>query len=129
MTKISIFGILSNVQILLHTLLRGKRVGIDSSGNRYYRAKPRRGSLRERRWVIYKNKPEASAVPPEWHGWLHHQTDIVPQSESPYRKDWQKPHHPNLTGTDQAYLPPGHKKMGGKRDKATADYVAWQPPQ
>jgi NADH:ubiquinone oxidoreductase subunit len=127
----SFLGVLSPVQINLFTALsRGEKVGVDQLGNRYYRAKPRQGYKRERRWVMYKGAPEASNVPPEWHGWLHYQTDIVPdeQGES-FRRPWQKPHKPNLTGTDQAYRPPGHILKGGKRPAATGDYEAWQPPE
>ena len=115
--------------MLLHTTFCGKAAGQDHLGNRYYRGKPRFKGGRERRWVIYKNEIEASLVPPEWHGWLHHQTDVVPPRDSRHRKDWQKPHQPNVTGTDAAYLPPGHTLKGGKRDAATGDYTAWQPPQ
>jgi len=128
MAKISIFGTLTNVQILLFTFLRGQRAGKDSYGNKYYRGKPRAGQGRERRWVIYKGDTEASSIPPEWHGWLHYQTDVVPAEENPHRRNWQKPHQPNLTGTGAAYLPPGHAKRGGQRDAATSDYVAWRPP-
>lgn len=129
MVKISLFGVLTNVQMLLHTLIKGKLVGKDAEGNRYYRGRPRRGTTRERRWVIYKQAPEASQVPPEWHGWLHHQTNVVPASESPYRKPWQKPHQPNLTGSDKAYLPPGAAGGHCARAAATGDYIPWQPPQ
>ncbi|MBI1216163.1 MAG: NADH:ubiquinone oxidoreductase subunit NDUFA12 [Alphaproteobacteria bacterium] len=129
MAKLSIFSALSNVQMILHTALHGKSVGTDSLGNKYYRAKPRKGTKRERRWVMYKDKAEASLVPPEWHGWLHHQTDAVPASDSKYRKDWQLPPQANQTGTTGAYLPPGHTLKGGARDAATGDYTAWQPPQ
>ena len=105
-----------------------KRVGADASGNRYYRAKPRRGYKLDRRWVVYKGAPEASRVPPEWHGWLHHQSDAVPSSDTAApRRVWQKPHVQNLTGTTQAYRPPGHVLSGGQRDKATGDYEAWTP--
>ncbi len=134
MAKLSIFGALTNIQILLYSALHGKRVGTDALGNIYYRGKPRAndrfaGKPRERRWVIYKDAPEASLVPPEWHGWLHHQTDRVPDSANAHRKAWQKPHQPNLTGSDQTYLPPGHAARGGHRDSATGDYQPWQPPQ
>jgi len=130
MAKISIFGVLSNVQMLIHTRLFGQFVGKDLAGNKYYRGKPRKGTKRERRWVIYTGAPEASLVPPEWHGWLHHQTDKVPpRDQSRHRKSWQLPHQPNMTGTDGAYLPPGHTLKGGKRDAATGDYVPWQPPK
>ncbi|MEZ0226619.1 MAG: NADH:ubiquinone oxidoreductase subunit NDUFA12 [Alphaproteobacteria bacterium] len=129
MAKISIFGVLTNIQMLIHTALHGKSVGEDSLGNKYYSGKPRRGTKRQRRWVIYKGDPEASMVPPEWHGWLHHQTNAVPEASSRHRQAWQMPPQPNLTGTGAAYLPPGHTLRGGKRDAATGDYTAWQPPQ
>ena|SRR3990172_6703874 len=125
--KISIFGVLSNVQILLHTALRGTCIGVDQFGNKYYKGKPRRGAKQERRWVIYAARAEASQAPPEWHGWLHHQTDAVPGKTNQYRKDWIKPHQPNLTGTAQAYLPPAFK--GQPRAAATGDYTPWRPPQ
>lgn len=127
MAKISIFGVLTNIQMLIYTLIHGGKVGKDINGNVYYRGKPRPGMQKERRWVVYKGAPEATTVPPEWHGWLHYQTDVVPANDSPYRKPWQKPPQQNLTGTDAAYLPPSLK--GNGRDKATGDYVAWQPPK
>lgn len=126
MAKLSIFGSLTNIQMLVRTLIRGKKVGADDFGNKYYRGKPIRGRTQERRWVIYPKGHDASTVPAEWHGWLHHQTDRVPEASSPYRKEWQKPHLPNKTGSDAAYKPPG---MTGQRPHATGDYVAWTPPQ
>ncbi len=127
MAKISIFGALTNIQMLIHTLFKGKCVGTDPLGNKYYRGKPRGNEKRERRWVIYADKPEASTVPPEWHGWLHHQINILPSPDSKYKKPWQKQPIANMTGTAEAYLPPGAK--GQKRDATTGDYVAWQPPE
>ena len=125
---VNLLGVLSPIHIHFVTLVTGATaVGTDPYGNKYYRAKPRKGYKRERRWVIYKDEPEASAVPPEWHGWLHHQTDVVPEANTGYRRVWQKPHQPNMTGTTQAYRPPGHVLSGGKRDKATGDYEAWKP--
>lgn len=125
----SFLGVLSPVHIRFVTLFSGARpVGTDTLGNKYFAASPRKGYKRERRWVIYNGAPEASNVPPEWHGWLHHQTNTVPASNTAsYRRPWQKPHVPNLTGTTQAYRPPGHVLEGGRRDKATGDYEAWKP--
>jgi NADH:ubiquinone oxidoreductase subunit len=105
-----------------------KFIGEDGYGNKYYSAAPRKGYKHDRRWVIYKGEAEPSRVPPEWHGWLHHQTDLVPsQSKTSYRRSWQKPHKPNLTGTTGAYRPQGHLLQGGKRASASADYEAWDP--
>ena len=125
----SFLGVLSPAHISLFTLKsRGRKIGMDQFGNKYYEAPPIKGYKRNRRWVIYKEAPEASNVPPEWHGWLHHQSDNVPSEDAPsYRKTWQKPHKPNMTGTNQAYRPDGHLLAGGKRAKASGDYEAWTP--
>jgi NADH:ubiquinone oxidoreductase subunit len=129
-SKVSILGVLSNIQMLIKTALGGKRVGVDQYGNVYYTGKPRGGTKVERRWVMYKEEPEASLIPPEWHGWLHHQTDVIPATDTnQHRQTWQKPHQANLTATDKAYFPPGDPRAGGRRDASTGDYVAWQPPQ
>ena len=117
----------------LYTLVYGKHVGTDAFGNKYYRGKLKDGNHvgradKERRWVIYKDKAEASLVPPEWHGWLHYIIDEIPtEKESQKKHNWQKPHLPNLTGTSVSYRPKGHILSGGKRAKATGDYEAWQP--
>lgn len=124
----NILSVLSPVSFLLTVWQRGEFVGEDQIGNRYYRAAPRKGYTHEQRWVIYKGEPDASAVPPEWHGWLHHQSDRVPDNEGlSHRKPWQIAHRPNLTGTDLAYRPQGHQLAGGHRAKATGDYQPWTP--
>ena len=110
---------------LLFTLAKGQMVGLDPEGNRYYvERRPVKGR-REKRWVVFKGEVEASRIPPEWHAWLHY-TAQAPLTGA-VRKSWQKPHQHNLTGTGQAYLPPGHDLRGGKRSKATGDYQAWVP--
>lgn len=122
----------TSIGTLLFTWLRGELVGRDGQGNRYYRAKgggnTHKDSLRrEQRWVIYQGETEASRVPPEWHAWLHHTSDKVPPEGGPPRRPWQKEHQPNLTGTAQAYRPPGHTLKGGHRAPATGDYEPWTP--
>ena len=116
----------------LLTWLRGEPVGSDEYGNSYYRLKGARPTVRgggrfsrERRWVIYNGEPEGSKVPPEWHAWLHHMVNEVPQPRQRY--PWEKPHQPNLTGTPQAYHPPGSVLRGGHRPRATGDYEPWTP--
>ncbi len=127
-TLLSFLGPLSPLHIMLLTWFGGSvRVGQDGAGNVYYQGRPIKGYKRPRRWVIYKDRPEATNVPPEWHGWLHHQTNDVPQPDTGYRQSWQKPHQSNRTGTNQASLPQGHLQQGGKRAKATGDYTPWRP--
>jgi NADH:ubiquinone oxidoreductase subunit len=110
----------------LFTLLHGEAVGSDEFGNRYYLDRRTKGAKRERRWVLYKGKPEASRVPPDWQAWLHGNAATPPTGQRA-RNAWEKPYIPNLTGTAQAYLPPGHALRGGHRAKATGDYEPWTP--
>ena len=119
----------------LFTWLKGEKVGSDSAGNVYYRERQSKksksvhaDSLRhERRWVVYNGDVEASRVPPEWHAWLHHTSDEIPPPEGIDRRPWMKDHKANTTGTQEAYLPPGHTLAGGKRATSTSDYEAWTP--
>jgi NADH:ubiquinone oxidoreductase subunit len=114
----------------LYTWLRGLQVGTDAFGNRYYRDKTgatRCDGRREKRWVLYNGAAEASKVPAEWHGWLHHTVNTLPDPDAKPLRSWQKEHVPNLTGTPSAYRPPGHDFQGGHRAKATGDYEPWIP--
>lgn len=109
----------------LFTRLKGRLVGTDDQGNRYYTEHTPRPGRAPRRWVLYAGEPEASSVPPEWHAWLHWTVD-TPLTEAS-RHPWQKPHRPNMTGTDKAWLPRGHDARPGPRPPATGDYEAWRP--
>jgi NADH:ubiquinone oxidoreductase subunit len=111
---------------LLFTWLAGRFVGADKYGNRYYRRRAR-DRRKERRWVLYRGEDEASKVPADWHGWLHHTLEKPPTEEPLPAHLWEKEHVPNLTGTPLAYRPPGHLLAGGQRAKATGDYEPWRP--
>lgn len=123
-----IFGTHSPLYFLVALLMRGRLVGQDHLGNRYYQGERRKGYKKRRRWVRYAHAVEATHVPPEWHGWLHYQTDAIPNEDGlSFRQPWQKPHLPNMTGTALATLPKGHILSKGQRQKATGDYEAWTP--
>lgn len=117
----------------LFTWRKGRLVGTDSEGNRYYEEKDSRDmkavgrGRQRRRWVVYNGEVEATRIPPEWHAWIHGLTD-APPSEAPLPvKPWEKAHAPNLTGTPYAYRPPGSLLSAGERRPATGDYEAWRP--
>jgi NADH:ubiquinone oxidoreductase subunit len=110
----------------LGTMRHGVRVGEDSDGNVYYQAKTATNGL-YRRWVIYKGSNDASRVPPEWHGWLHHSVDALPDMALPAPRAWEKKATVNLTGTTAAYRPAGAPERGGKRASVSGDYEAWSP--
>jgi NADH:ubiquinone oxidoreductase subunit len=114
----------------LFTIRRlGVQVGTDSFGNRYFEAKTNRNSYdgRKRRWVIYEGYADASKVPPEWFGWLHHTLPDVPTLETMPSHAWQREHRPNMSGTPLAWRPKGSIARGGERARATGDYQAWKP--
>lgn len=106
---------------------RAVRVGEDAFGNTYFEEKRASFEGRRRRYVMYKGYAEPSKVPPDWHGWLHYVFDSPPTETALKRRDWEKDHMPNLTGTRFAYRPPGSLASGGERAKATGDYEAWRP--
>ncbi|MEM8789556.1 MAG: NADH:ubiquinone oxidoreductase subunit NDUFA12 [Pseudomonadota bacterium] len=102
------------------TARKGERVGEDEQGNVFYRS-----ADGKRRWVIYAGEAEASRISPDWHGWLHHTFQEPPTERPLARKAWEKPHQPNLTGTAQAYHPPG--SLYAPDPKPRSDYDAWAP--
>ncbi|WP_375731173.1 NADH-ubiquinone oxidoreductase subunit NDUFA12 family protein [Azospirillum sp. B506] len=84
---ISLFTKLANIHIRYVTWRRGAKVGSDRFGNVYYRSKDTQPGTRERRWVLYAGEPDASKIPPEWHGWLHHTTkEPLPEGSSAFHK-------------------------------------------
>ncbi len=111
----------------LFTFFHGHFVGEDTFGNRYFREKKIPKDRREKRWVMYKGIAEPTKVPPEWHGWLHYTQAKPPTERNIVRQKWEKPPIPNLTGTPNAYAPPGHLLKGGKHAPTTSDYEAWKP--
>lgn len=104
----------------LFTFLKGKKVGSDNENNKFYIHKKNS----QKRWIIYNGLMDASRIPAEWHDWLHHRTDEIP-NESDKKLNWYKMHKENSTGTDEAYSPDLSK------DKEPAilkkNYEPWRP--
>ena len=105
-----------------------EQVGSDEQGNRYFReAKATGPNGQQRRWVIYHGIADASRVPPDWHGWLHHTFDEPPSAEPLHRQSWEREHLPNMTGTPLAYRPLGSLERSDAHGEAAKDYEAWSP--
>lgn len=118
----------------LWTWRRGRYVGADDQGNRYYEERPRKtrrdpthAHAAGRRWVIYNGTVEASRIPPEWHAWIHHIVDVPPSDSMPRVKPWEAKHQANLTGTAYAYRPKGSLARATPGSAAEPAYQAWQP--
>lgn len=113
---------------LLAIKRRAEFVHEDDYGNRYFEERKMTYDGRKRRWVTYKGYADASRIPAEWHGWLHHMYDDRPnETPLPTAQSFEKEHRPNLTGTIHAYHPKGSLSGGGQRAKNASDYEAWSP--
>ena len=104
------------VGTFIYTLFRGKFVGKDEFGNKYY------SNSKGKRWVIYKSTIESSRIPPEWHLWIHFLSRNKP-SDNLTKFNWQKKHEENLTGTIKAYKPDGALSSDSKTDMKK--YETW----
>jgi NADH:ubiquinone oxidoreductase subunit len=112
----------------LFSARKGEKVGTDAQGNTYFRATKLRGpDGREKRWIMYNGANDASRVPAEWHGWLHHSYDALPESHLAPSKIWETEYTPNATGTVGAYRPAGALEKGGMRARSGGDYEPWSP--
>ena len=96
----------------IKTILFGKFVGHDSFGNKYYESK------KGKRWVIYSGEIDASKIPVEWYSWIHFTKNKIEQNRDLKKYDWQKPHKPNMTGSDSAYYPNKNKNASEKKYKS-----------
>jgi NADH:ubiquinone oxidoreductase subunit len=115
------------------TLRKGKKIGQDVHGNIYYEGGKTVHGLPQR-WVIYTSANDASYVPPEWHGWLHHSLELPPEQSLPEAHIWEKAPQPNLTGTRYAFefvAMPKPLAKGAAKSVANqaegAGYTPWSP--
>ncbi|MHC0449484.1 MAG: NADH-ubiquinone oxidoreductase subunit NDUFA12 family protein [Candidatus Lariskella arthropodorum] len=118
------------IATVLYTKFFGTRVGSDEFGNVYYERSDEKNFFgRKKRWVMYSGIVEPTKVPSAWFAWLHHQRDAVPDFKEygVKRSKGKKTHIPNLTGTQNAYYPPGYGVAPNRREKVSADYEAWEP--
>jgi len=99
----------------------------DEFGNRYFEEKKPSFDGKCRRMVTYRGYADASRIPSDWHGWLHHTFNVPPSEKPLYRQSWEKDHQPNLTGTIWAWHRKGSLNTRSERGSATGDYEAWNP--
>eukprot|EP00270_Netrium_digitus_P021858 TRINITY_DN9603_c0_g1_i3.p1 TRINITY_DN9603_c0_g1~~TRINITY_DN9603_c0_g1_i3.p1 ORF type:complete len:154 (-),score=28.35 TRINITY_DN9603_c0_g1_i3:341-802(-) len=93
-------------------------VGTDSHGNKYY----------ERMDVQYESWDyNASTVPPEWHGWLHHITDCQPPQLELLRPSYGRNHVPNLTGQGEGLIYHAKGHAMNPQQRGWAKFEGWRP--
>ena len=101
----------------LYSFFNGNLVHQDSLGNKYYNDKKNPS----KRWVIYANEIDASKIPVEWYSWIHFMPNKIENIHEFEKHNWQKPHQPNMTGTDSAYYPNKNKNVIQKKYKSWKD--------
>jgi NADH:ubiquinone oxidoreductase subunit len=106
---------------------RATLVGEDQYGNKYYQENKVSLEGRPRRYVTYNGYADASRVPADWHGWLHHTFELPPTEDPFVLKPWEKDHRPNMTGTRFAYRPKGSLAAPGAGKALANSYQAWSP--
>ena len=80
----------------LHLHFKTRFIGTDEFGNRYYEERKARPGKPPRRYIRYKGMVEASKVPADWHGWLHHTEDNPPPEGGYRRHEWQQDQRDHL---------------------------------
>ena len=98
----------------IETIFFGKLAGKDSFGNKYYKNK------KGKRWVIYKGEIDASKISNEWYSWMHYTKNKIENLHDLKKYEWQKPHQPNQTGTDNSYHP------NKNNEKINKKYKSWK---
>ena len=98
----------------IKTIFFGNLVGTDQFGNKYYESKD------GKRWIIYEGEIDASKIPVEWYSWMHFTSNRINKDYQIKKYEWQKPHKPNMTGTESAYYPNKNKDVIKKK------YRSWK---
>ena len=98
----------------IETIFFGKLAGKDSFGNKYYKNK------KGKRWVIYKGEIDASKISNEWYSWMHYTKNKIENLHDLKKYEWQKPHQPNQTGTDNSNHP------NKNNEKINKKYKSWK---
>jgi NADH:ubiquinone oxidoreductase subunit len=107
----------------------GELVGVDPNGNKYFEKKD--AQVGRNRWVVYAKADDwrtqdPSAIPAEWHAWLHAIDD-----RNPSNADFVKPvyaiqakAHPTMSSN--RYVPKGSWENPNRRN--WRKYESWIPP-
>jgi len=116
------------IQVDLLTRFRGKLVGEDEMGNKYFEdRKPNSELWRPRRWVKFAKKNyDASQIPAAWFGWLHYMHSPLNERSA---HNWEKPHQENKSGTPDRYLPKHHSSNPAASSEKLRVYQPWSPEE
>jgi len=106
----------------------GRLVGVDGAGNKYY--ENQKELFGQDRWVeLAKWDYDASQIPCEWHPWLHHTHNVVPDSKffKSLVPSYKVEHIENVSGTDAKYSPHNYLTMDTWRPAGSSYFEEWKP--
>ena len=91
----------NNIGTILYSFLKGKKIGQDKIGNKFYVHK----KIKNKKWVLYKHNIDPTSLDVKWQIWLTSTNSNVPTDIEESNFQWQKDKQPNLTGTVNSYHP------------------------
>ena len=83
----------------LHTFFKGKFVGKDENGNKYYESK------NGRRWVIYNGEVDSTKIPNEWFSWIHFTKNKIEKVQDQKNSLGKSPTNPILPEQRKLIIP------------------------
>jgi NADH:ubiquinone oxidoreductase subunit len=117
---------LMQVLTLLWARFKGKEVGHDEFGNRYFEMRQADYWGKNRRICIYNGNPEATKIPAEWHGWMHYKYNFETVKKLENKYIWQSKHIPLISDV----LDKVTARLKGtrtQRQKEQRRYDSWKP--
>jgi NADH:ubiquinone oxidoreductase subunit len=125
----SILNLIEKIFLKIHS---AKLIFEDYYGNKYFELEKKKDHFGQNmRYVLYSKSKNASFIPRFCDEWLRYNIDnetlknhdVISKSIS-----YLKPHKPNLSGTEYAYLPSSHpiSRMKNKTKLKTI-YTEWNP--
>ena len=97
-------------------------VGEDKQGNLYYQSRERDYLGQHKRKVVYAAGQSMGSIPPLYHGWLHHITDVFPCENTTYYS-WQKLYEKDQHNFTDTYDPVIMKEL----KRTNKQYSSWSP--
>ena len=117
--------IINNIGTILYSFLKGKKIGQDNIGNKFYIHK----KIKNKKWVLYKYSIDPTSLDVKWQIWLTSTNNNVPLTIEENNFKWQKDKKPNLTGTTGSYHPKINVAKRKKHIEKKYNNSTWNPEQ
>ena len=114
--------ITNNIGTILYSFFKGKKIGQDKAGNKFYVHKKNKN----KKWVLYKYNIDPTSLTVKWQVWLTNKNnELLVNEENSFK--WQKNKQPNVTGTINSYHPKGNIDKRNKNIMKENKNSIWDP--